>query len=147
MLFTTRVKLHRWQPVSKILSAYRYDLRYYQLSTEISKIKTDTLMRVCFFYVLLFSFRQLSQQLQLTAVIKADAADGDLPFYSLQITAQQADSFRFELVKAEQFFKLLILAGQSQVIVETAALEQHTVVIENLDRSLQSGNSFGRDII
>lgn len=36
-------------------------------------------MRVCF-YVLLFSFRQLSQQLQLTAVIKADAADGDLPF-------------------------------------------------------------------
>ena len=32
-------------------------------------------------------------------------------------------------------------------IVETAALEQHTVVIENLDRSLQSGNSFGRDII
>ena len=40
-------------------------------------------MRVCF-YVLLFSFRQLSQQLQLTAVIKADAADGDLPFYSLQ---------------------------------------------------------------
>ena len=61
-------------------------------------------MRVCF-YVLLFSFRQLSQQLQLTAVIKADAADGDLPFYSLQITAQQADSFRFELVKAEQFFQ------------------------------------------
>ena len=61
-------------------------------------------MRVCFF-VLLFSFRQLSQQLQLTAVIKADAADGDLPFYSLQITAQQADSFRFELVKAEQFFQ------------------------------------------
>ena len=48
-------------------------------------------MRVCF-YVLLFSFRQLSQQLQLTAVIKADAADGDLRFYSLQITAQQADS-------------------------------------------------------
>ena len=104
-------------------------------------------MRVCF-YVLLFSFRQLSQQLQLTAVIKADAADGDLPFYSLQITAQQADSFRFELVKAEQFFQTAAaLRGQSQVIVETAALEQHTVVIENLDRSLQSGNSFGRDII
>ena len=104
-------------------------------------------MRVCF-YVLLFSFRQLSQQLQLTAAIKADAADGDLPFYSLQITAQQADSFRFELVKAEQFFQTAAaLRGQSQVIVETAALEQHTVVIENLDRSLQSGNSFGRDII
>ena len=104
-------------------------------------------MRVCF-YVLLFSFRQLSQQLQLTAVIKADAADGDLPFYSLQITAQQAASFRFELVKAEQFFQTATaLRGQSQVIVETAALEQHTVVIENLDRSLQSGNSFGRDII
>lgn len=104
-------------------------------------------MRVCF-YVLLFSFRQLSQQLQLTAVIKADAADGDLPFYSIQITAQQADSFWFELVKAEQFFQTATaLRGQSQVIVETAALEQHTVVIENLDRSLQSGNSFGRDII
>ena len=71
-------------------------------------------MRVCF-YVLLFSFRQLSQQLQLTAVIKADAADGDLPFYSLQITAQQADSFRFELVKAEQFFQTAAaLRGQSQ---------------------------------
>ena len=70
-------------------------------------------MRVCF-YVLLFSFRQLSQQLQLTAVIKADAADGDLPFYSLQITAQQADSFRFELVKAEQFFQTAAaLRGQS----------------------------------
>lgn len=76
----------------------------------------------------------------MTAVIKADAADGDLPFYSLQITAQQADSFRFELVKAEQFFQTAAaLRGQSQVIVETAALEQHTVVIENLDRSLQSG--------
>ena len=83
----------------------------------------------------------------MTAVIKADAADGDLPFYSLQITAQQADSFRFELVKAEQFFQTAAACGPSQVIVETAALEQHTVVIENLDRSLQSGNSFGRDII
>lgn len=100
------------------------------------------------YYLPIFSFRQLSQQLQLTAVIKADATDGDLPFYSIQITAQQADSFRFELVKAEQFFQTATaLRGQSQVIVETAALEQHTVVIENLDRSLQSGNSFGRDII
>ena len=104
-------------------------------------------MRVCF-YVLLFSFRQLSQQLQLTAVIKADAADGDLPFYSLQITAQQADSFRFELFMAELFFlRAAAQRDQRRVIVETAALEQHTVVIENLDRSLQSGNSFGRDII
>lgn len=50
--------------------------------------------------------------------------------------------------KAEQFFQTAAaLRGQSQVIVETEALEQHTVVIENLDRSLQSGNSFGRDII
>lgn len=67
-------------------------------------------MRVCFLCSL-FSFRQLSQQLQLTAVIKADAADGDLPFYSLQITAQQADSFRFELVKAEQFFQTAAICG------------------------------------
>ena len=65
-------------------------------------------MRVCF-YVLLFSFRQLSQQLQLTAVIKADAADGDLPFYSLQITAQQADSLNW--LRLNSFFKLLLPCG------------------------------------
>ena len=67
-------------------------------------------MRVCF-YVLLFSFRQLSQQLQLTAVIKADAADGDLPFYSLQITAQQRTVSGLNWLRLNSFFKLLLPCG------------------------------------
>ena len=99
------------------------------------------------FYVLLFSFRQLSQQLQLTAVIKADAADGDLPFTVFRSLRSKRTVSGLNWLRLNSFFKLLLLRAKVQVIVETAALEQHTVVIENLDRSLQSGNSFGRDII
>lgn len=67
-------------------------------------------MRVCF-YVLLFSFRQLSQQLQLTAVIKLTLLMVTCHFTVFRSLRSKRTVSGLNWLRLNSFFKLLLPCG------------------------------------